>query len=196
MCVCVCLSVYLYSRTTGNEAARERYTHLWRNKRSKNNVADLAKTATFWQEKPAPPSFCDPTHQLARCAHVFNTCLGACSTGSAPEAELPGVLHCCKCYFKCHQPVSELLYLLPGYVTIYCMAPVAVVVFASFLPVQLQSCTQNVFAPRVCTLVLFISVSNTLSYNCLWVHFSAILCVQVLYVTIHARKWYTSAKIF
>ena len=55
VCVClsVCLSVYLYSRTTGNEAARERYTHLQRNKRSKNNVADLAKTAAFWQEKPA-----------------------------------------------------------------------------------------------------------------------------------------------
>ena len=36
------------------------------------------------------------------------------------------------------------------------MAPVAVVVLASFSPAQLQSRTQIVFAPRVCTLVLFI----------------------------------------
>ena len=35
------------------------------------------------------------------------------------------------------------------------MATVAVVVLASFSPAQLQSRTQIVFAPRVCTLVLF-----------------------------------------
>ena len=75
VCVSVCVSVYLNSGTTGNKAARERYTRLQRNKRSKNNVADLAKTAAFWQEKPAPPwtTFRDPTHQLARCACVFIT---------------------------------------------------------------------------------------------------------------------------
>ena len=75
MCVCVCLSVYLYSRTTGNKAARERYTRLQCNKRSKNNVVNLAKTAAFWQEKPAPPwtTFRDPTHQLVQCACVFIT---------------------------------------------------------------------------------------------------------------------------
>ena len=91
VCVCVCLSVYLYSRTTGNKAARERYTRLQRNKRSKNNVADLAKTAALWQEKPAPlwTTFCDPAHQLARCACVFITRLGACFTGSALGAALP-----------------------------------------------------------------------------------------------------------
>ena len=89
--MCVCLSVYLYSRTTRNEAACERYTRLQRSKRSKNNVADLAKTAAFWQEKPAPPwtKFRDPTHQLVRCACVFITRLGACSTGSAA-----GGTHC------------------------------------------------------------------------------------------------------
>ena len=106
VCVSVCLSVclfYLNSGTTGNKAARERYTRLQRNNRSKNNVADLAKTAAFWQEKPAPPwtKFLDPTHQLARCACVFITC----TTGSQPlalaGAALPGVLRCCKCYFKC-----------------------------------------------------------------------------------------------
>ena len=43
----------LNSRTTGNKAARERCTRLQRNNRSKINVADLAKTAEFWQEKPA-----------------------------------------------------------------------------------------------------------------------------------------------
>ena len=37
------------------------------------------------------------------------------------------------------------------------MAPVAIVVLASFSPAQLQLCTQIVFARRVCTLVLFIS---------------------------------------
>ena len=42
VCVSVCLSVYLYSRTTGNEAARERYARFQHNTRSKNNVADLA----------------------------------------------------------------------------------------------------------------------------------------------------------
>ena len=91
VCVCVCLSVYLYSRTRGNEAARERYTRLQRKKRSKNNVADLAKTAAFWQEKPTPPwtTFCDPAHQLARYACVFITRFGACLTGSALGAALP-----------------------------------------------------------------------------------------------------------
>ena len=86
VCVSVCLSVYLYSRTEGNEAARQRYTRLQRNKRS-NNVADLAETVAFWQEKQAQPwtRFRDPTHQLARCACVFITRLGgACSAGSAP----------------------------------------------------------------------------------------------------------------
>ena len=43
----VCLSLYLYSRTTGNEAVRERYTRLQHNKRSKNNVANFAITAAF-----------------------------------------------------------------------------------------------------------------------------------------------------
>ena len=87
LCVCVCLSVDLYSRTAGNEAARERYTRLQRNKRSNNNVADLAETAAFWQEKPAQPwtTYRDPTHQLARYACVFITRLGAaCSAGTAP----------------------------------------------------------------------------------------------------------------
>ena len=71
-----------------SSVARERYTCLQHKKRSKNYVADLAKTAAFWQEKPAPPSttFCDPTHQLARCACVFITRLGTCSTGSVPGA--------------------------------------------------------------------------------------------------------------
>ena len=40
------------------------------------------------------------------------------------------------------------------------MATVAVVVLASFSPAQLQSRTQIVFAPRVCTLVLFHLSSN------------------------------------
>ena len=76
--LCVCLTD-LNSGTTGNKAARVRYTRLQRNNRSKNNVADLAKTAEFWQEKPAPPwtKFRDPTHQLSRRACVFITCTTA-----------------------------------------------------------------------------------------------------------------------
>ena len=94
VCLCVCLSVYLYFRTAGNEAVRERHTRFQRSKRSKNNAADLAKTAAFWQEKPAQPwtTFRDPTHQLARCACVFITGLGAaCLAGSA----LDGAPRCC-----------------------------------------------------------------------------------------------------
>ena len=66
--LCVCLSVYLYSRTTSNEVARERYTRLQRNKRSKNNMADLGKTAALRQVKSPWTTFCD---KLARCACVF-----------------------------------------------------------------------------------------------------------------------------
>ena len=82
--LCVCLTD-LNSGTTGNKAARVRYTRLQRNNRSKNNVADLAKTAEFWQEKPASPwtKFRDPTHQLSRRACVFITC----TTGSQPPEQ-------------------------------------------------------------------------------------------------------------
>ena len=56
--LCVCVSVclfYLNSGITGNKAACERYTRLQRNKRSKNNVAHLAKTAAWFpKKKPAP----------------------------------------------------------------------------------------------------------------------------------------------
>ena len=41
----VCLSVYLYSRTTGNEAVREQYTRHQCNKCSKNNVP-------IWLKRP------------------------------------------------------------------------------------------------------------------------------------------------
>ena len=43
LCVslCVSVSVCLYSCTTGNGAAYERYQQLWRNKRSKNKMAIL-----------------------------------------------------------------------------------------------------------------------------------------------------------
>ena len=73
VCLFVCLSVYLYSIATGNEAAREQYTRLQHNKLSKNNVADLAKTIAFQQEKQIPPwnTFRDPTHQLAQCTCMF-----------------------------------------------------------------------------------------------------------------------------
>ena len=118
--LCACVSVYLYSQTTGNEVAHEQYTHLQCNKCSKNNVANLAKTAAFWQEKLAPlwTTFHDPAHQLAQCVCVLIARLGACLTGSVPGAAHPGVLRCCKCYFWYHWPVSELLYPLPGYVYI------------------------------------------------------------------------------
>ena len=152
--VCVCLSSYFYSRTTGNEAAHELYTRLQRNKCSKNNVADLAKTAAFWQEKPALlwTTFHDPTHQLARWACVFITHLGACLTGSAPGAALP---ESCVAVNATSSAASLFQYLLLGYVGICHMAPVAVVVLASFSPTQFLPVTYtNVFAPKVCTLLL------------------------------------------
>ena len=43
VCVCVCVSVYHYYRTTGYEAAYERYQQLQCHKGKKNNVAILLK---------------------------------------------------------------------------------------------------------------------------------------------------------
>ena len=43
VCVCVCVCVYDYSRTTGYEAAYERYKQLQCYKGKKNNVAILLK---------------------------------------------------------------------------------------------------------------------------------------------------------
>ena len=43
VCLSVCLSVYDYSRTTGYEAAYERYQHLQCYKGKKTNVAILLK---------------------------------------------------------------------------------------------------------------------------------------------------------
>ena len=43
VCLCVCVCVYDYSRTTGYEAAIERYQQLQRYKGKKNNVAILLK---------------------------------------------------------------------------------------------------------------------------------------------------------
>ena len=126
VCVCVCLSVYLYSPTTDNKAARERYACLQRNKRSKNNVANLVKTAAFWQEKPASSwtTFCDPTHQLAWCACIFITrlldWLSPCgSTAWSPALLLQVPLACFRTVTRvcsyiphgscCHGYVSQLL---------------------------------------------------------------------------------------
>ena len=112
--LCVGLSVYLYILELQATKRHENGTLVFSATSAlKNNVADLAKTAEFWQEKPAPPwtTFRDTTHQLARCA--FITRLGACSTGSVSRARLstlrlarestPGAAlqRCCKCYFKC-----------------------------------------------------------------------------------------------
>ena len=43
LCVCVCVCVYDYSRTTGYEAAYERYQQLQCYEGKKNNVAILLK---------------------------------------------------------------------------------------------------------------------------------------------------------
>ena len=43
LCLCVCLFVYYYSRTTGYEAAYERYQQIQCYKGRKNNVAILLK---------------------------------------------------------------------------------------------------------------------------------------------------------
>ena len=47
VCLSVCLSAYIHSRTTGYETAHERYERLKRNKVLKNNVADFAKGIAF-----------------------------------------------------------------------------------------------------------------------------------------------------
>ena len=44
VCLCVCVCVYDYSRTTGYEAAYERYQQLQCYKGKKNNVAILLKS--------------------------------------------------------------------------------------------------------------------------------------------------------
>ena len=47
VCLSVCPSVYDYSRTTGYEAANERYQQLQCYKGMKNNVAIFAETTAF-----------------------------------------------------------------------------------------------------------------------------------------------------
>ena len=47
VCVSVCVCVYDYSRTTGYEAAYERYQQLQCYKGRKNNVAILLETTAF-----------------------------------------------------------------------------------------------------------------------------------------------------
>ena len=158
--MCVCLSVYLYCRTTGNEAVCEWYPPLQCNKLSNSNVADLAKTAAFWQEKLSPlwTTFHDPTHQLARCACVFITRLGACSTGCPWTCLEQLRLESCVVVNATSGAASLFQNCcIHSSVCIYCMAPVAIVVLASSSPAQLQSHTQIVFAPKVGTSVLFIS---------------------------------------
>ena len=104
VCVYACLSVCLSTFTLELQATKRHVNgnaRLQRNKRPKNNVADLAKTATFWQEKPAPlwTTFRDPTHQLARCACVFIIrlldWLSPCSnTAQSPTLLLQVLLAC------------------------------------------------------------------------------------------------------
>ena len=148
----VCLSVYLYSRTTGNEVARERYTYTQCNKCSKNNVADLAKMAAFWQEKPAPlwTTFRDPTHQLARCAWVLITrlldWLSPCgSTARSPALLLQVPLACFRTGLSATRVCS---YTLDGSCCRGCVS--------HLLTHAVQLRTQIVFAARLCTLVVFI----------------------------------------
>ena len=47
VCLSVCLSVSNYSRTTGYEAADERYQQIQCYKGRKNNVADFAEMTAF-----------------------------------------------------------------------------------------------------------------------------------------------------
>ena len=68
VCMSACLTLILELQATKRHASGTLvlYKH---NKHSKNNVADSAKMAALWQEKPAQPwtKFRDPTHQLAQC---------------------------------------------------------------------------------------------------------------------------------
>ena len=80
--LCVCVSVYAYSCTTGNEAAYERYQQHQCNKRSKNK--NVAKTTAFEVEKLtlSRTTLRDPAHQLAVCEHA---CIYVSSRGLAPR---------------------------------------------------------------------------------------------------------------
>ena len=69
MCVSVYLSIYLYPRTTGNEAACEQYTRLQRNMRLNNNVADFAQTHA---------SSCRSALSIMNSAHAYLYTYGAC----------------------------------------------------------------------------------------------------------------------
>ena len=77
VCLSVCLFVYNYSRTTGYEAAYERYQQLQCYKCKKMNVAILLKrlrSRDRWREKQAKKSICImstglPRPGLVRSAH-------------------------------------------------------------------------------------------------------------------------------
>ena len=83
VCLSVCLCVYTYSRTTGNEAGDEQYQQLQNSKRSTNKNGDFAKTTAFEIEKPAQSrtTLRDPAHQLPATMHV-----GSSPTYLAPQA--------------------------------------------------------------------------------------------------------------
>ena len=63
--LCVCLSVYDYSRTTGYEAAHERYQQLQCHKGLKNNVAILLK--------PLRSGDIHPTISVAHVHYAYNS---------------------------------------------------------------------------------------------------------------------------
>ena len=117
VCVCVCLSVNLYSRTAGNEAAGELYTRLQRNKRSNNNVADLAeRLRSGKRNRHSRGHVRDPT--LAR-AHAYLLHAWAPFARLAQPldgAALPGVPRCCIMLLQVPLACFRTVVSVPGYV--------------------------------------------------------------------------------
>ena len=73
----VCVCVFVYSQTTGYQAAYKRYQRLQCNMGLKNNVVDFAEMSEFESEKLALSwsTLCSPTHQLVSSASRILSCI-------------------------------------------------------------------------------------------------------------------------
>ena len=89
------LYVHDYSRTTGNEAASERYQQLQCNNRSKEYNGDFAKTKVFKIEKLAllRTTLCDPAHisgvSMHRVRTICRPCPALLPVPTRPHLHLP-----------------------------------------------------------------------------------------------------------
>ena len=119
VCLCVCVPVYDYSGTTGNEAASERYKQLQCNKRSKSKQAILLKRRCLTQPikkrcehacaSPRPLFFPVPTRP-----RVPLPLLTSFTLPSPLAAQRNGEKRMCSPVYLLMLPVCEKLALLTG----------------------------------------------------------------------------------